>query len=462
MKQFAFMIVVTLAGTLGVFSWGPFASVAVYYLFAVLRPQYLWKWALPNLGIEWSLIVALAAIGGTVLYILGIEPIRPREDPPFPGLGPTHWLYLTFGSLVILSYFTAQNADVAGLWLTEYLKIFAMFVIGSLVVRRITQVWCLYVVATAALVYIAYEVNALYFMQGRMDIYHNGYGGLDNNGAGLMLAMGVPLSVYAWEACRRWWRWIFAAGVPVLVHAVLMTYSRGAMLALIVSTPLIIGRSRRRWQFSGMVVLMAFAVPVMAGPEIRARFMTLSDYNEDASANARFGSWAAAFRIANEYPLLGVGIRNSNLFSHRYGADIEGRTIHSQYLQILADSGYPALLFYALAILSLFVGTWRARRRLRKRTDDASEMTRSMLSGIEGAVAVFAVGSFFLSLEVFELPYLIALMGGQLAMLTVPVGVDECSVAPQNGIRTPMTRRGRLTPDVQTLRPAFTGGRQPR
>ena len=25
-------------------------------------------------------------------------------------------------------------------------------------------------------------MNFLYFMEGRLDIYHNGYGGLDNNG----------------------------------------------------------------------------------------------------------------------------------------------------------------------------------------------------------------------------------------------------------------------------------------
>lgn len=417
MKQTAFMIVVTLAGTLGVFRAGPFAAVAVYYLFAVLRPQYLWQWALPP-DIGWSMFVAVTAIVGAGLYAIGLEPFRPEQDPPFHGLSITHKLYLAFGTFVILSYFTAQNTVVAGFWLVEYLKIFAMFIVASYVVRRTSQVWVLYTLTTIALVYIAYEVNFLYFAQGRMDLYHNGYGGLDNNGAGLMLAMGVPLSLYAWEGSRRVWRWVFAAGIPVIVHAVLMTYSRGAMLSLIIATPIMLMRSRRRWQFSGLALLMAFAVPMMAGQEIRARFLTLNNYDEDASANSRLGSWTAALRIANDYPLLGVGIRNSNLFSYQYGADMEGRTIHSQYLQTLADSGYPALMCYVLAITSLLLGTWRARRRLKGRNDDEANLARSMLSGIEGAVMVFAVGSFFLSLEVFELPYVVALMGSQLALIT--------------------------------------------
>lgn len=418
MKQTLFMIALTAAGSLGVFVEGPIAALSVYYLFAVLRPQYLWQWALPP-DIVWSQIVAISALIATFLYAAsgGRTPGSQEPDPPFRGFSTGQKLYLAFGVWVILSYFTAQNADVAFIWLVEYLKIFTMFIVGAFVVRRIDQAWRLYLVATAALAYIAYEINALYVFQGRLDVWKNGYGGLDNNGAGLMLAMGVPLAIYAWEGTQKVWRWIFAAAIPVLVHAMLMTYSRGAMVSLILATPLIVIRSRRKAQFSVILVLMAFAVPVMAGPEIRARFLTLNNVEVDESANSRLGSWAAAFRIANDYPVMGVGIRNSNLFSYQYGADMEGRTIHSQYLQILADSGYPALAFYIGGTLAVLFGCIRARRQIKDRTDEEARVMRAMLNGIEGTVVVFAVGSTFLSLEVFELPYLIVLLGGQVAMI---------------------------------------------
>ncbi len=185
---------------------------------------------------------------------------------------------------------------------------------------------------------IAYEVNSLYVFQGRLDVYKRGYGGLDNNGAGLMLAMGVPLAIFAWEGSKHWVRWAFAAALPLLLHAVLMTYSRGAMLSLIVTTPFLLFRTRRRLQFGLLFAGLLMIIPTMAGPEIRARFFTLNEVEQDESANSRFGSWQAAFRIANDYPLLGVGIRNSPRFSYQYGADMPGRVIHSQYLQILADS----------------------------------------------------------------------------------------------------------------------------
>ena len=47
MKQLLFMAAMTLAGTIGVV-YRPFWGVAVYYLFATLRPQYLWQWVLPE------------------------------------------------------------------------------------------------------------------------------------------------------------------------------------------------------------------------------------------------------------------------------------------------------------------------------------------------------------------------------------------------------------------------------
>ena len=56
--------------------------------------------------------------------------------------------------------------------------------------------------------------------------------------------------------------------------------------------------------------------------------------------------------------MFGVGIRNSNLFSYQYGADMEGRTIHSQYLQIAADNGFVGLGLYLAVLALLHRGTF--------------------------------------------------------------------------------------------------------
>lgn len=417
MRQTLFMIAVELYATFGIFISGPFAGVAVYYYLAILRPQYLWNWALPY-DVPWSNYPAGAAIAGLFGYALGLIPLGEEKKDPFLGFSAIHIAFLAFALWVCLTYFTAVSQFAAWPWLLEYLTIFTMFFVSIFVVRTYEQMWQLYLVTTLPLLYLVYEVNSLYFFDGRLDIYHVGLGGLDNNGAGLMLAMGVPLALGAWEGTARWWRWGYVLAIPPILHAVLVSYSRGAMVSLIAVTPFLILRSKRRWQALFVTVMLASTIPYLAGNEIRARFFTVADYAADDSAQRRFGSWGSAIKIANDYPIFGVGIRNSNLLSYNYGADIEGRTIHSQFLQVLADEGYVGFSLYLVTLGTFFFGLRRLRKSLRGRTDMIARRTHAMANGIETSFIVFCVGGLFLSLEVFELPYLLILQAAQLSLIT--------------------------------------------
>ena len=44
MKQMAFMMVSVILGTAGSFALSPIYGLAVYYLYAVIRPQFIWEW----------------------------------------------------------------------------------------------------------------------------------------------------------------------------------------------------------------------------------------------------------------------------------------------------------------------------------------------------------------------------------------------------------------------------------
>jgi probable O-glycosylation ligase (exosortase A-associated) len=430
MRQTIFMIALEIVAIFGVVTHGPILPVAVYYLFSVLRPQYLWIWALPR-NVAWSDIPSIAAIVGLIAYQMGVVPMGERKEGElFQGLSPTHFLFFGFAVWVCLTYVTALDRTAAWPWLLEYLTIFAMFIVATFVIRSLEHVWILFLVATVPLLYLAYHVNSLYVFDGRLDIYHYGLGGLDNNGAGLMLAMSVPLALAAWEATPQIWRWGYVGSVPLVLHAVLVSYSRGAMVSLFVVIPLMIMRTRRKWQFLMVALALVALLPLLAGNEIRARFFTVSNYADDESANQRFDSWMAAVRIANDYPIFGVGIRNANLLSYQYGADMQGRTIHSQFLQLLADSGYVGFVLYMGTILSFFVSAWRLRRYLKYAKDPRAGRVIAMVNGLECALVVFCVGGLFLSLEVFELPYLVILLGAQLTVLArAELTVDQKAIA---------------------------------
>lgn len=443
MKQLVFMVLMTVAGTLGVVVVSPFLGVAVYYIFAVLRPQFIWEWSLPP-DISWSFYVALAtllAAGGRLLGVGG-EGKNLR-------LTGAHAAVLAFGGWVVISFAMARNREIAYPWFVEYLKIFVMFAASALLIGNVRQVWTLHCAAALCLGYIAYEVNFLYLINGRLSIWQNGYGGLDNNGAGLMLAMGVPLCYFAWEGGQGYWRWGFLLLLPLLLHAVLMTYSRGAMVSLLATMPLIAIRSRHRKHALLAIGGLALLLPFFAGPEIRNRFLSTSSYQQDASAQSRLGTWNAAWHMALDNPIFGVGVRNASQFTSQYGSDFEG-AIHSTYLQAAADLGLVGLGIY----LTILGATWqslaKARRAVTGKQDPGSRKIYTVSVGIECAMAVFCVGGLFLSLDIFELPYLLLLMGAQLWPLVQPI--------PQIATMRPATSA--IMPTEKNWSANFKGGKR--
>jgi len=430
MKQLILMVLLTMAGTAGVVVISPFLGVAVYYLFAVLRPQFLWEWSLPP-GIAWSYYVALATILAALAKVLA----GGSDTDNRPGLSRAHVAVLGFGAWIGVSFVMARDRQASLPYVLEYAKIFVMFAASAIIIRSVRQVWALTVMTILALAYIAYEVNLLYLSQRILNIYFNGYGGLDNNGAGLMLAMAVPLCYFAWEGSTGRLRWAFLAFIPVILHAVLMTYSRGAMVALLAVTPLIWLRSRNRGWLALAAVPLAYMLPLLAGPEIQARFFSISTYEEDATAQQRIGSWRAAWGMIQDNPIFGVGPRNANLFSYQYGADAQGRTIHNVYLQTAADTGLVGAGLYLTALGAVWWGLRRVRRDFRRRGDAEGRRMHALASGVECGLAVFWVGSCFLSIEVFELPYLLLLLGAQLgALATERAAVPVAKPAPYKAL----------------------------
>jgi probable O-glycosylation ligase (exosortase A-associated) len=417
MKQFILLIAMVLVGSTGSL-FNPFWGLMLYYTLSVLRPQDLWDWAMPEPW-PWSRMAAGAVIVGVFLNLSEIwQRLRINLVPA---------LLVLYGLLLTLSTLTAHDPGWSQHWLLEYAKVLLLAFITCIVVHRFWHIRTLAAVIVMATGYIAWEINYRYFFDGRLDIFHYGFGDLDNNGAGLMLAMGIPFAyAFAVSASRWWMRGVSALLGLVIIHAVLMTYSRGAMLASLIAMLWILWHHRPRLQAAAITLVLTVAVAFLAGPEIQDRFMSTAEFSHDYSAQSRMSSWTAAVEIVKEHPLTGVGIRNSNVYTHNYGADHVGRTIHSQYLQIAADSGIPAILVYLALVFSSLYMMSRCRRAVLDYAAEARglhspdhddprlfQMEKVILSA-QASLLLFVFGSAFLSLEVFETPWLVMALASTL------------------------------------------------
>lgn len=417
MKQMIFLMGLLFSSAIGSI-YQPFWGVAVYYLLAVLRPQYIWAWSLPP-GWRWSLAAAAIVL---VSFVFRIHTAIPRLR-----LNAVTGPMVVFSLLLMFSCVTAFDPLLAQGYAIEYAKIIGLAVIGGALISSLSQLRWMVLVVFLGLGYVAWDINALYIFDGRLDIYHRGFGGLDNNGAALMLAMGAPLALaFALGGTRRWHR--LGAGFLglLIVHAVLMSYSRGAMVASLVGVVWMLVHHRRRFEAVVAAAIITAAVSVMAGPEIRARFYSTANYRQDESAASRFNSWSAAWQMAVDNPVLGQGIRNAGEYTLNYGVGQQGRTIHSQYLQIAADSGIPAMLVYTAMVGLALANLYHCRRLCLDRIDhppdgaaplDDHEHRDMHLYALVAmachcSLLIFAVGAVFLSLEVFELPWMMLVVAG--------------------------------------------------
>jgi len=100
-----------------------------------------------------------------------------------------------------------------------------------------------------------------------------------------------------------------------------------------------------------------------------------------------------------------------------YGHDNPYQTIHSQYLQVAADTGFVGLALYLSMVGLAVAATTRSRSICEVFPTEIGIETKSMLSGLECSLITFLVGAVFLSLETFEVTYIVLVMIARLTTL---------------------------------------------
>ena len=386
----------------------PSMGILPYYTFAVLRPQACWEWSLPP-GVRWSLYAAIAAVLVTIANANRLS-LR-RINKPFV------LAIVLFAVMIAVSYLGALDHKAASRVIEEYSKILLMMIIAALVIREPKHLRYLGVMVFVCLSYLVFNVNQLYLIDHRLDIFRDGYAGYDNNGAALMLAMVIPFCYFLFVAERRFWRWGYLLAVLPAAHAIMLTYSRGAMLSSIVTAvPMVLVGSKKRIRSIIIMIIMGALILSLAGVEVRKRFSSIGDAPVNPAAQgsveSRYMSWNAGWGIIKDYPVFGVGPRNSGSVIKSYGADFEGRTIHNLYIQVAADTGIPSLLAFLAMLFIAMRGLWRTSWSIYSQLEDKERRWHfAICQASFWSLFLYSFGSMFLSTELFELPYLLMVMG---------------------------------------------------
>ncbi|PAY21309.1 hypothetical protein CKO51_01655 [Rhodopirellula sp. SM50] len=171
----------------------------------------------------------------------------------------------------------------------------------------------------------------------------------DPNDFGLILVMGLVFCVSFLTKPRTGWvRYAWLAPTGVLLAALAMTHSRGALLSLIcaVSTALCYFRG-------GKYGVLALPVLSLLALAFSSRMSDFSAINQGTGQD-RIQIWSESLGIWRQYPLFGLG---EGLI-----ADEIGVVTHNSFLHCYAELGFFGGTIFVASFLAAGFGLWSQRR----------------------------------------------------------------------------------------------------
>lgn len=240
------------------------------------------------------------------------------------------------------------------------------------------------VVAVVGLVQYAFNINIITAEEGQHRL-RSVYGSPNNVGLFLGRVLPVMVAVAALGRGRR--RWLYALSALPVALAIVLSFSKGALILGIPAALLVIGvLAGGRWLWAALAALAAgglAAVPILRTP----RFQSILDLTGGTSF-FRINVWRSAVLMVREHPILGVGLDN---FLYQYrgrymfpAAWAEPNLSHPHNI-ILDYATRMGLLGLATGIW-LQVAFWREALPLRKLRDP---LNRALAIGLMASMVDF-------------------------------------------------------------------------
>jgi O-antigen ligase len=159
---------------------------------------------------------------------------------------------------------------------------------------------------------------------------------------------------------KAWHRLVFAVCFVAMVLCLLVTYSRGGYLGLLIAAAVFLVLIDARFILLGIVGLVAlyFVLP----SSVIARFASIGDMS-DSSTSYRVYIWLGTLAMLKDYWLPGVG-PGMAAFNQVYPAysfnTVKAPHSHNLFLQTICEAGITGFVLFILMLLSFFRSTLSA------------------------------------------------------------------------------------------------------
>lgn len=357
MRQLLLHLVVLGVCALGLLN--PLTGLYGYIWYSLMRPDVL----------AWSEGMFPHSMTLAIITLLGVWRFVPNVQ--FWLKNPFVQLLLLLQVPILLSIAMAPVPMLAWEPYARFLRILAMCLIIPLYIQTENDFRRLVLLMVGCLMFIGVKYGAYGVRMGGVHL-NDGYGGFmsDNNTLSMALVMMLPMGWYARSlVSQRWAQLVLLGGCFFTIVAIVMSHSRAAALTLGLVYLMIAARSKYKLLTLAVIVLLSFPAVYLVQDSFKARLKTLENPEEEGSAASRIEYAKAAVRLWQDYPVFGVGYGTQNwvrMSGNYLGyANMKRHVVHNNYLQMLVDSGTPALL---VLLAQLWGGIWwlgRSARRMK-------------------------------------------------------------------------------------------------
>jgi putative inorganic carbon (hco3(-)) transporter len=216
----------------------------------------------------------------------------------------------------------------------------------------------------------------------------------NSNDMALFLVTTLPVAIAFLVSSRNLvLKAIFGSCGVVMIVGIVLTYSRGGFIGLLVVFAFLgwrIGHRHRIELFISGAVVTTAILALAPGYALRLASIIVPSLDPLGSSDARRGELLRSMYIALRHPLLGIGMGN-------YAPEMSyhGLVTHNSYTQVAAEMGLAALVCYTTFIVSPL-------KKLGQIARETFEMRRNsrfyyLAVGLQASLLGYMVCSFFAS-----------------------------------------------------------------
>ncbi len=183
----------------------------------------------------------------------------------------------------------------------------------------------------------------------------------------VLLPLALALPLFAWRQLRWYERMTTGLAALAMVSVLILTKSRGGLLALAAILALLVAlRWRRGWLVvSGGVLAVVLGIWRLGGNRV---LETLAATQSIGGMDGRLEVWSRALYMLQDFPFSGIGmgtfkqVANAMYPFFLAGPDAEIPHAHNLFLQVGVDLGLPGLVAWLALFLLVCVAAWRVYR----------------------------------------------------------------------------------------------------